>query len=563
MDGLNNLLGEFHFIRPWWLLGLAVLAGITFLLQKHVPRNSIDDLVDPHLQAVVVDFPEQQRWTITRYLPVCLSGLLIFALAGPTWERLPQPLYQLQQGRVVVLSLAKSMDRTDIQPARLQRAQFEIEDLLTSMPGVLTGLVVFAGEAFVVAPLSDDQDTISNLLQSLDSDTLPVQGNRADRGLEKARELLSQVSIDSGEIILVTDQASPLAVSTARELSNNAMRVSVLEIAPRSDRSQSALLESIALSGRGVYVRLSPGDLDIEQLNAPLRKWLIQAQSETSESQRRADQWRDMGPWLLLPIILLASLMFRQGWLLNFTPVAMWMGLLSAPQPANAFDWQSLWQRHDQQQWTAAQAYRKNDMPAALNGFARDKTATGAYNRGNALANSGQLEAALEAYDEALELEADFEDAKYNRSIVEAALAQQQNQQSQPGQNQEMSEQKDASGEKQDEESEQQDQQKQGDKPLDQKTRQGSGQPDKPEEAGPAEKEIEAEQPQEQGKQAQHRPPENPAPEDKQAAMLEESGPVNEDAQALELLLRQVPDDPGALLRRKFKHQYQIQNQQQ
>jgi Ca-activated chloride channel family protein len=315
MDELIVAFDAFHFIRPWWLSGLALLIAVPLLHHSHSRDRTMDALVDPHLQAVVVDRPQKTSNSRSRYLPALVAGLLIISLAGPTWERLPQPLFQLQQGRVVVLSLAKSMDRNDVQPSRLERAIFKIDDLLVSMPGLQTGLIGFSGDAFVITPLSDDQDTISNLLHSLDSDTLPTQGIRADRGLEKARQLLSQVKLDVGEVILVTDQTSPLAVRMARALSNDSIRVSVLEISPEHDQSQQALLNSIAQAGRGIYTRISPGDLDIDTLNAPFKTWLSQANSQSSETQRKADQWRDAGPWLLMPVLLLASLMFRRGWL--------------------------------------------------------------------------------------------------------------------------------------------------------------------------------------------------------------------------------------------------------
>jgi len=560
MDNLISLVNEFHFIRPAWLAGLLVLIAIAYLRRKHPPQSSIDELVDAHLQAVVVDTPQLRLPATSRYLPGLLAGLLIIALAGPTWQQLPQPLYQLQQGRVVVLSLAKSMDREDIQPSRLHRAKFKIEDLLSSAPGVLTGLVGFAGEAFVITPLSDDQDTISNLLQSLDSDTLPVQGIQAERGLEKARELLTQVRIDAGEIILITDQASPLAVSAARALSNESLRVSVLEIAPPDNRSQSALLKSIADAGRGTYVRLTPDDADIEALNRSLKTWLAQSRGESSETLRKGDQWRDMGPWLLIPVLLLSSLLFRRG-LLGVLPFGLLAGLLSAPQPVQAYDWRSLWERADQQQARAVQAYRNQDMPAALQGFARDKSATGAYNLGTALANSGQLEGALEAYNEALQLQPGFEDAQYNRDIVAAALQQQQEQE------QEKQQQDQQSGEKP-ENSEQSSKGEEDQKGQENPDQESQGEPS--EQADSAEEESSSGQnqdaesePAEQNENGQAQSSEEAqaseqqAPENESAELDAAAQTMDEDAQALELMLRQVPDDPGALLRRKFKYQYQ------
>ncbi len=579
MDSLIQLLSDFHFIRPAWLLGLLVLLGVGIRLRKHPPRNTLDDLIDDHLQSVVLDDPGETQTTTARALPGLICILLLLALAGPTWERLPQPLYQLQQGRVIVLSLAKSMDRNDMQPSRLDRAKFKVEDLLNSMPGVLTGLVGFAGEAFTVTPLSDDQDTISNLLQSLDSDTLPVQGIQAERGLEKARALLTQVQIDAAEIILVTDRASPLAVSVARDLSNESMHVSVLEIAPENDHSQSALLKSIAQSGRGRYTRITPDDSDIRQLNGPIKTWLAQSHSDSSETLRKVDQWQDLGPWLLIPALVLSSLVFRKG-LLSLLLIGTLSGVLGVPKPALAFDWQSLWERKDQQQRKAVEAYHNNDMHTALEGFMHDKTATGAYNRGNALANSQQLEAALEAYDEALRLQTDFEDARYNHQVVAAALKQQQQQQkeqqdkqsSEPKQQQD-SEPKQDESQQQDSEPKQDENQQQGDKQTEegQSEQESPGQQDSQQTESDdaqnsprpgSERDQQTTEQNEQNSDAQQQSASG-QDQDKStrtsAELNDDSGPMDEDAQALELMLRQVPDDPGALLRRKFKYQYEQQ----
>lgn len=573
MDSLISVLREFHFIRPLWLLGLPVLFAVGIVLRGRPAMSAADDLVDAHLRSVVLDDPEQAKTTTGHLLPGLLFSLLILALAGPAWERLPQALYQLQQGRVVVVSLAKSMDQTDTQPSRLQRAKFKIEDLLVSMPGVLTGLVGFAGEAFVITPLSDDQDTISNLLKSLDSDTLPVQGVRADRGMEKARELLDQVQIDVGEIVLVTDRASPLAVSKAQSLSKDSIRVSVLEIAPENDRSQSALLESIARSGGGNYVRLTPDDEDINHLNRPLKTWISQSQSASSQTQRKADQWRDIGPWLLLPVLLLSSLIFRKG-LLSVLSIILLAGLMSTPMPAIAFSWDTLWERKDQLQRKAIEAYQKGDMATALEGFSKDSTAIGAYNRGNALANSEQLQSALEAYEEALSIQPEFDDARYNHQLVKAALEQQKEQEQQDKQSSDETEPQDSEQDTQQEPADDNkpDKNQAGDQPgSDQKNEQqedpedtqGDSQSDSAEEMKSDEQNDQLSESEETDQSSSENEPE-PEPdqelsEDLSPGSVEEDGPMDENAQALELMLRQVPDDPGALLRRKFKYQYQQQ----
>ena len=523
-------LRDFHFIRPLWLLGLLPLFLVWFMHRKGQSSEHIDALVDKHLQVAVVAPAEPGGVKSASGLVLLLMALLSFALAGPSWQRLPQPLHQLVQGRVLVLSLSESMDRTDMLPSRLSRAKFKLVDLLASMPGMQNGLIGFAGAAFMVAPLSDDQDTITNLLQSLDSKTMPVQGIRADLGLQKAAQILSQVEIDLGEVILVADQASPLAISEAAKLANAGVRVSVLEIAPAEGSDQRDLFTSIAQAGGGVYTRLRADDRDIITLNQFMRGIATRANAKTKQSQHQADQWRDAGPYLLIPILLLGSLLFRRGWLVFalpiFLPIAGWLmvGLVFS-RPVNAFELERLWQREDQVQWQAAKAYREEDYREALAGFERDTSATGFYNQGNALARIERFQEAIAAYDKALALKPEFEDANYNRELVVAALEERQQEAGE-----EAPEPEPGTG---DQEGEGDESEGSGDESVDQNA-QGK-------EEGQSSEGQASEQSDDLSGQAQEQTM------DMQAS---------EDEQTLEMMLRQVPDDPGILLRRKFAKQY-------
>lgn len=525
LTGLN----AFHFIRPAWLFALLPLFLFWFINRRHQASELIDTIVDAHLQAAVVAPAQIGGVKSASNLLLLVMGWLAVALAGPSWQRLPQPLHQLEQGRVLVLSLSESMDRADMQPSRLTRAKFKLVDLLGSMPGVQNGLIGFAGEAFVVAPLSDDQDTITNLLQSLDSKTMPVQGLRAELGLQKAALLLSQVNIDSGEVVLIADQASPIAVSEAGKLANAGIRVSVLEIAPSTEMGQRDLFKSIAQAGGGVYIRLRADDKDIVRLNQPMRNLRLRANVKTRESQHQADQWRDVGPYLLIPVLLLSSLLFRRGWLVFVLPFALpiaWSLLLGLlPRSAIAFELERMWQRADQRQWQAAESYRQQDYRNALEGFEQDSSATGLYNQANALARINRFQEAIDAYDKALTLQPEFEDAQYNRGLVEAALEQQaqENPEEKPepepgeGEQEGEGEQSEGSGDEQSDE----------DAEVEEEGQSSEGQP--------------SEQSEDMSGEAQE-----PAM-DMQAS---------EDEQTLEMMLRQVPDDPGILLRRKFARQY-------
>jgi Ca-activated chloride channel family protein len=226
---------------------------------------------------------------------------------------------------------------------------------------------------------------------------------------------------------------------------------------------------------------------------------------------------------------------FRRGLLFSL-PVLLLPALFLA-EPARAGIWDDLWQTRDQQA-QAALARQEADRAAALAkspGIAGEawfraddyeraneawsglQTPDAHYNRGNALAHQGDLEGAIAAYDAALAMNPDMEDAQYNRALVEQMLEQQQQQQ----QEQESSEnQEGESSEQQNQEGEQQDQDSQGEE-GESEPQEGEGDPSER-----SEQEMEADW-------------------------------TEEDAQAMEQWLRRIPDDPGGLLRRKFRSQHQ------
>ena len=188
------MLETFHFLQPDWFYMLIPLAGILFFLMK--PGRSASN---PWLKVIDKDLMPWLRVKSSgrnsRYFVWLLAlGWIIsvIALANPVWEKLPQPVFQTDQARVIVLDLSLSMNTTDLKPARIERARFKISDILAQQQEGVIGLVVFAGDAFVVSPLTRDGETIAAQLQALKPGIMPVQGSRADLGLLKAGELLKQ-----------------------------------------------------------------------------------------------------------------------------------------------------------------------------------------------------------------------------------------------------------------------------------------------------------------------------------------------------------------------------------
>jgi Ca-activated chloride channel family protein len=579
------MFAEFHFLRPEWLWAAPAVIAATALLvfRKLGPgrwQGVIDPSLAPHILSRSVTRGADYRWWL-----VGLGGVLgALALAGPAWQRIDQPVFRSDQALVVAMDLSRSMDAQDVAPSRLMRARLKILDILERRGGGQTALVVYSANAFTVTPLTTDTDTIAALVNSLSTDIMPSRGSYPIAAINKGRDLLQQAGAAVGEILLVTDGGySPAAERAARDLRDSGYTLSVLAIGtpegapiPRlsggfvTDQSgqiavpklEARPLRDMARAGGGRFAMLSADDRDIETL---LSGEL--GQRSASDESLATDRWREEGPWLVLLLVPLAALAFRRGWVLLVA-----LAVLPLPEPAQASLWEDLWYTRDQQaqrrldageptdaaalfedqEWKAVAQYRAGDFAESARNFAERGDARGLYNLGNAMARQGELESAIDAYEQVLELDPEHEDARYNRDLLREAQQQQQQQQ-QEGDEQQSSEQQ-GEGDQQTEpggESEQQ-----GSDQSAQSENQQEGDASQREEET-AQEDLEALQ--EELQRAAEEAQRNPEQVSQQltAEELEALRRQQEQQEAMEQWLRRIPNDPGGLLRRKFRYQYQ------
>jgi len=575
-------IAEFHFIRPYWLLAfIPYLAILVVMLRNKLSEGNWPAVCDAALLPYLLQQKavNQSRWPITTGAIAAL--LTIIALAGPTWERLPSPVFRNDAALVIALDLSRSMDAADIKPSRLVMARYKIADILKQRKDGQTALLVYAGDAFTVTPLTDDTETIDSQLSALNTDIMPSQGSNTVSALEKAVELFKQAGLQKGQILLVTDgvdvDKTMAAVKSLDKYQLSILGVGTDDGAPIAvpeggflkdeqgnivvPKLNSGELAKLATAGNGIYQTITANNADIQAVLANLDR-SVQQQGEQNDNLV-LDQWAEKGPWLLLLVLPLAALTFRKGLLC----VAL---LLMLPLPKNSYalGWQDLWQTKDQQaqqaykrqdyakaaeqfenpDWKAAAHYKAGEYDKALESLKISKSESSAYNLGNALAKAGQLEEAVKAYEKALAVNPNDADAKHNKEIVEKELEKQKQDQQKDDKQQskddskQNKEQSEKSGEQQPDQNnnEEKPEQKPEQKPSDEKQQQDEAEQKKPE----AEKPQQAEQGKDEAKQ-----------QEKEQAPVE-AEPSDEQKQANEQWLKRIPDDPAGLLKRKFKYQY-------
>jgi Ca-activated chloride channel family protein len=178
-----TVLDGLHFIRPLWLLLLPFAVLLPWLWRRtRRPSGDWSRVCDPHLlRWLAVEQAASRRRRTGPWLAGTALLIAIVALAGPSWQRLPDSSWSARDARVIALDLSLSMMAEDLRPSRLTRARYRLADLLGSTEEGQVGLVTYAGDAYVVSPLSSDMNTIANLLPALRPDVIPGGGSRADR----------------------------------------------------------------------------------------------------------------------------------------------------------------------------------------------------------------------------------------------------------------------------------------------------------------------------------------------------------------------------------------------
>ncbi len=448
---------HFHFLRPWWLLiMLPLLVSLWFLWTAKDPMARWKQSIAPHLLKVMLVRHGGSSW----FNPISMSLVLVLlgalALAGPSWKQQASPFSKDIAPLIVLLDASSSMDQNDVQPSRLERAKHKIQDLMALRPGGRVGLIVYAGTAHSVIPLSDDPDVVKNFLNAISSSMMPRQGKFPEKALPLAMEMLADSPVP-GTILLLGDGVSPqtrpqfkqyfdlqphqlLILGVGLELSDSDQppdqRVVVTPLEVQA-------LQQLAADAGGYYQALSLDQSDVSRLNRRINNYLVIVDDGSLP-------WLDAGYYLLYPLALLFLLWFRKGWTLHWCLLLLLSGTAGFTPPAYAqsassgWHFADLWMTADQQgryylrkgdyktaaqrfediNWRGVAYYRDQNFAAAVEMFSRIETADGYFNLGNALAHGRNYVKAVRAYDKALKLQPDHLPAQNNRAFIQSIIDQ-------------------------------------------------------------------------------------------------------------------------------------------
>ncbi len=323
-----------HFLRPLWLLALGAVAVVWWLVRRRETVSvQLGSFVAPHLR----DALTVNRATSLRVQPIDGMALAMIAsavaAAGPTWSLQASPWFAETAPLVIAIEVSDSMRSNDLQPSRLDRARFEILDLLAQRTGARTAVIAYAGSAHVVMPLTGDIEAIKPFLESLDPGIMPSPGANASRVLPLAVDLLGEYAT-SGTLLFVNDGFDSAEVSAFADFAQRTDAPALVALVVGSDEGgvaflpdgstvldeggtrlntqvDSALLRRIGREADMPIIRAVTGDGD-------MRKLLGAIQSNLQQADDPDAHWRDEGRWALWPAAVLLLLWFRRGWTMRW-----------------------------------------------------------------------------------------------------------------------------------------------------------------------------------------------------------------------------------------------------
>lgn len=426
-DWINN----FHFLRPWWLLLLIIpLFGYRSFFSGLKNISAWEAVCDKKLlDFLLVKGSSGQRSFIGYVAIIGIIGAVL-ALAGPSWQKKNMPAFTPANPVMLLLNLSSDMENTDITPNRLARAKFAINDLLKSI-NAQVGLIVYSDEPYLISPVTDDRQIISNLLPAVNRDIMPTNGDKLGRAVNLAVERLKQGGYPRGTITVFTADAGQefnSALEACAAAAFDGYQVNIVGV--RSGDNEK--LQMLADKGKGLFLNVNGG---LELLVADINDKIS---SELKKTENEREIWEDGGYYLLVVPLLCCLYFFRRGILV----LLIWLALSSEAfagfftnsnqDAARSFaegDYAAAARDFSSPDWKAAALYRQGNYAEALKYYQKNNDAEAVYNQGNALAKGGKLEEAIRKYEEVLKQVPDHADAKFNLDY----LKQQQQQQQQNG----------------------------------------------------------------------------------------------------------------------------------
>lgn len=307
------------------LLIIPILVLVRFIVWRKRKRN-LRKFGNPSLLKEMMPDISKYRPTIKFCLLLSAITILIFMIARPQVGS--KISHEKREGIEVLIALdiSNSMLAQDVIPSRLEKSKLLIEDLVDHFTNDKVGLVVFAGDAFVQLPITNDYVSAKMFLQNINPSLITTQGTDLARAISLSQSCFTQREHIGRAIIVITDGEDHEggALEAAREAYKKGINVFILGVgtskgAPIPDGNggylkdnsgqtvlsalNEQMCQQVAKAGNGVYIHVDNTSDAQERLNKELSK-LQSGISDTVVYSEYNEQFQIFGIILLLLLIV-------------------------------------------------------------------------------------------------------------------------------------------------------------------------------------------------------------------------------------------------------------------
>ena len=268
---------------PVVFIFLIVLGIILFLGKK---RNSITSMLNIQSDQLKDRLYGNIDFNKTNWKKRCrLAGLLflIISASGIQIGKKVKPVERKGVDLIFAVDVSISMNAEDVKPSRLEKAKFEISQIIRQLKGDRVGIIVFAGASHLYLPLTSDYEAAILFLDEIDTEMIPTQGTAISSALNTGLSAFSDESEKFKVLILITDgeDHEGKAIAIAEKAAQTGIIIHTVGVGSvsgslipvldkktgdtsyKKDRRgklitstlNEGILQDIARAGNGIYVR--------------------------------------------------------------------------------------------------------------------------------------------------------------------------------------------------------------------------------------------------------------------------------------------------------------------
>ena len=286
----------FHFASPerLWLLLIAPAILLLHWLVGTYSKRKLRRMGNPATLGELMPAKSVARgWIKSSLIALAVVFIALAAARPQTGAKLSS---KERKGReiVLVVDVSNSMLAEDYSPNRLDRAKLAISRLVDKLRDDRIGLIVFAGNSFVQLPITTDYVSAKMFLNSISTDSVPIQGTAIGEAINTAIRSFSAQSEKSRAIIIITDgenhEDDPVAA--AKQAAELGIRVFAIGVgSPEGKpipmdgellkdkegnivvtRLEEPILRDVASVGNGAYVRAGNSEFGLNPIIDDIRK---------------------------------------------------------------------------------------------------------------------------------------------------------------------------------------------------------------------------------------------------------------------------------------------------